>query len=272
MNTVNLISLFPEDHINVTFEPDRQYSLPPFLPERMIFTENWQVPDLEFNDPQSLIIRNSRGYIQGTSEEDFLLQNKLIIEKNIIFDKKGVYSLIDNFTSTPIYQELLNMYNKMNSDNFFLKIENSNGQIVTNLYCDDIFIIRLNNSNFLLNYYVEKYYLDPLNNNFKVYIDFSPRIRNFYIFITPTGFKRDNLLLFSLFLFYDNIYISHNENIAKITLEDMDLFVRNYYLSFINNLMIELPENDFIITSQSYYQDNLVRFYNILDIINNRAL
>ena len=31
------------------------------------------------------------------------------------------------------------------TDSVYLKIENSNGQILTNLYCDDIFIIRLNN-------------------------------------------------------------------------------------------------------------------------------
>jgi len=272
MNTVNLLSLFPEDTINVNFEPNKEYNLPTFLPERMIFTENWQVPELEFNDPQSLIIRNTRGYVKGTSEKDFLLQNKLIIEKNIIFDKKNVYSLIDNFTTTPKYQELQDMYNKMNSDNFFLKIENINGVLHTNLYCDDNFIKKLNTSNFLLNYYVEKYYKDPSQNNFKVYVNFFPKISDFLIYITPTGFKRDNLLVFSLFLFYDNIFISHNENIAKISLEDMDLFVRNYYLSFVNNLMIELPENDFIIMSKEYYQDNLVRFYNIFDVINNRAL
>ena len=36
MNVINLISLFPEENIKVNFEPDKEYKLPTFLPERMI--------------------------------------------------------------------------------------------------------------------------------------------------------------------------------------------------------------------------------------------
>ena len=269
MNVVNLISLFPPDTITVNFEPDKEYKLPTFLPERMIFKQNFDVPDLEFNDKLSLIIRNSHGYVKGSSEVDFLQKNQSIIEPNIIFDKKGLYNLVNTFTTTEIYQELLDMYNKINSNNFIVIIENDNNKLVPNLYCDNIFIIRLQQSNFLLNFYFQEYLEDPQNNNFKVNVEWSPRIRNFNIFRQTTNFQKDQILVFSLFLFYNNIYISYNENIAKVSLIDMDLFIRNYYLTFINNLMIEPPENDFYLTSKDFYNDYLIRFYNIYNIINN---
>jgi hypothetical protein len=269
MNVINLISLFPEENIKVNFEPDKEYTLPTFLPRRMIFKENSDVPDLEYNDPSSLIIRNHHGYVKGTSEVDFLQLNRSIIEPNIIFDKKGLYNLINTFTDTQIYQELLEMYNKINSNNFILKIETIDTKLVPNLYCDNIFIIRLQESNSFLNYYFQQYLEDPINNNFKVNVEWSPRIRNFNIFRQTTNFQRDQLLIFSLFLFYNNIYISYNENIAKVSLMDMDLFVRNYYLTFINNLMIEPPENDFYFTGKKFYSDYLIRFYNIYNVINN---
>jgi hypothetical protein len=266
MNAVNLISLFPDEHVTIKFEADKVYHLPRSLPERMIFTENWQVPGLEFNDPNSLIIRNSSGYITGQNEIDFLEKNRNILEPNIIFDKKGIYNLIDNFTTSDMYQDLLIIYNKITSDNFILKIENN----ICNLYCGNVFINVLDYSSPILNHYLQLYYSNQNNNIFSVFIDYIPRLRNFKIFNTPTNFNREKLLIFSLYLFYDNIYLSYNENIARITLMDMDLFLRNYYLTIISDLMLQTPQNDFFSSSLNYYQNNIVRFYNISDVIFNR--
>lgn len=262
-NIVNFISLFPEENIRIVEQRDCQHELPCSLPSRMIFTNNEQVPSLEFNDPNSLIIRNRSEYVAGISEVDFLQKNRNIIVENIIFDKKNMFNLIDNFTTSAIYSELLILYNKITSNNFFLKIENN----VCNLYCDNVKLIALNRAHSNLNYYLQLYFSDPSNNNFRVFVDYNPMIKNFIILTIPNIFVRERILEFSLFLFYDNIFVSINENIACISLMDMDLFVRNYYLELISNLMLTPGPNDFVSRSRNFYRNNIVTFYNIFDVL-----
>jgi hypothetical protein len=260
---VNFISLFPKEHIRIVEQSDREHILPRSLPDRLIFTTNSSVPDLEFNDPNSLIIRNSSGYVSGINEVDFLQKNRNIIETNIIFDKKKIFDLIDNFTTSAIYSQLLILYNKITSDNFILKIEDN----VCNLYCDSVKLIVLNHAHLNLNHYIQLHFSDPSNNNFRVFVEYVPMIKNFIISAFPIIFNREKILEFSLYLFYDNIFVSVNENIARISLMDMDLFVRNYYLELIRTLMLEPRQNDFLSKSENYYQNNVVTFYNIFDVL-----
>jgi hypothetical protein len=266
--SLHFIELFPPEHVTMIIEPDKEYRLHTTLPEQMLFTENWQIPNMNLDYSNKLVIRNSGGYISENNEIDFLLKNREIIEKNIIFDRAGLYKKLEDFSNTTIYKDQLIIYNKINSDNFLLKILNS----ICYLYCDENLLCILDYASPVLNYYLKLYYKNPENNCFNVSVDFIPKIKKFIVVSNPIGFDKEKLLIFSLHYFYDNIYVSYSEIIANISLCDMNEFVRDHYLKLLNKSVFELPIDDMTVVSRNIYGQSIEKFYNIQDIISNRCL
>ncbi len=265
MNSVSFVDLFPPEHVSYTIEEDKEYILPKTLPTTCLFTESWQVPNFDYDYSIKLVIRNSSGYISAHNELEFLQKNREIVEKNIIFQKPNLYETIENYKTTPIYQKLESIYNKINSNNFTLLFENNNSI----LYCDNIEICNLTIMTPMLRYYYLQY-INTNNNNFNVSVDFCFDLHSFVVVSDNSYFDKEKLLHFSLHNIYHNIYVSYCDSIANISLGDMDDITRTHYIRLLENTTMKSVENDFFSISNNISTLVVEKFYNIIDVISNR--